>query len=96
MSASELLRAEAKRRMADGNKSLVRLSSWMQAADFLDEQRGDGTAQSLDVDTLARALRAHNCRHFPENQQWEEVEERVKDLWREKARWIIDHIGGAA
>jgi hypothetical protein len=47
-------------------------------------------------ESLAEALRAHNCRYSRELEPWDEVPERWQEMWRERADWIINHLSKEA
>lgn len=47
-----------------------------------------------DVEKFAQALRAHNCRQNHILEPWLDIEERFREMWREKARWIIYYVEG--
>lgn len=91
MSVGDAIRAEAKRRHADGEtKSLAQLGIWMKAAEFADSQESPAV-RDTELEVLAEALRAHNIRHH-DLPVWDEIDDHVREIWMNRAKQTMSEI----
>ena len=87
MSVADLIREEGKRQ-----PSMAKTLYWLSVAKWVEENAN--SSADLSVDDMAIRLRAHNMRYFPQRIPWEECDDHVKEIWRTKARWVLDYKEG--